>query len=196
MKISENPVKINFLFSFDIYNTNKSDDDSIMTGSLLSSIGCASTTLSSIKALDLPKFSSSKTIEKNNSSYRSNYIRTFVKNINISINKKNLTLIPEQGDIVLLNTGLKKFSNIECIGDYVYFDGAHKYIDADEDEITMYKKYYINIYPDFIKKYTDKGILEEYKDGVTDSIIRKMSIDDIIKIYNQTVYEAVYFYSL
>lgn len=117
------------------------------------------------------------------------YNFSFVKDINLILNTKNLTIIPENTELINYTMTNNQFDNVKEIGHDIMFSASDMYIDSDTNDIVFVNKYKVRILPYIIKDYV---VAEEYGNIVEDTV-RKMNIDDILKLYNRTMYKGINF---
>lgn len=120
------------------------------------------------------------------------YNFSFVKDINLILNTKNLTIIPENTELINYTMTNNQFDNVKEIGHDIMFSASSMYIDSDNDELVFFNEYKVRIWTNIIKDYV---VAEEYGNIVEDTI-RKMTIDDILKLYNRTMYRGIEFVKL
>lgn len=119
-------------------------------------------------------------------------VSVFVKDIDLVLNTKNLTIIPENTELINYTMTNNQFDNVKEIGHDIMFSASSMYIDSDNDELVFFNEYKVRIWTNIIKDYV---VAEEYGNIVEDTI-RKMTIDDILKLYNRTMYRGIEFVKL
>lgn len=126
--------------------------------------------------------------------------RYYVKTINIPINTKYTKLVPELFDSVIIHNydnSVKDIMSLNAISknkNKLIFNCSDSYIDPDNEELCMYKKYIVKINPILINDCINDGIIEDKYKDLNFNKCKSLNIDDIIKLYSLSTNNAIDIY--